>query len=301
VSLLLDVPAGGACMEQALRTGDPNSSWARGVEGEQETALRLSALGDEWSIYHALPIGPGRKDLDHLVIGPTGVFAINSKHRHDKDVHIEGGHIRYGLDWTNDTQSVGLDAQAASAALSNVSGSHVPVTGVISLVCPGSVHGDSGQSCAVLEADDLVDYLLSQPVIYNSSEVATLDAVVQAPGTWRGIRSNLNGIAERYHLEMDKAFGCHRTRALTQPVESRKPSVVLSRLAIACIWLSFLSLLGGLTIVPAWMCGIAAIRYRSGVQTGWKVAVCVSLLVTLPIALFWAIFYTGFYRAVLGM
>jgi len=54
----------------------------RGAEqpaGEQRTAGVLAGLGREgYLVLHAVPLSP-RKDIDHPVIGPTGIHAINTK------------------------------------------------------------------------------------------------------------------------------------------------------------------------------------------------------------------------------
>lgn len=54
--------------------------WEKGAEGESQTATALGALGEGWTIWHDLK-WPGRRfaNIDHLVIGPGGVFVIDSK------------------------------------------------------------------------------------------------------------------------------------------------------------------------------------------------------------------------------
>jgi hypothetical protein len=52
--------------------------WAWGALGEEWTAAELARLpADEWSIYHDVP--HGRSNWDHIVVGPAGVFVIDSK------------------------------------------------------------------------------------------------------------------------------------------------------------------------------------------------------------------------------
>lgn len=56
-------------------------SWRRGAEGEEEVARHLAKLPtDRWAVVHDLTIGARGANLDHLVIGPPGVFALNTKH-----------------------------------------------------------------------------------------------------------------------------------------------------------------------------------------------------------------------------
>lgn len=55
------------------------ASYRAGVAGEQRTAGVLAGLErNDYRVLHSVPLSP-RKDIDHLVIGPTGIWAINTK------------------------------------------------------------------------------------------------------------------------------------------------------------------------------------------------------------------------------
>jgi hypothetical protein len=55
-------------------------AWRRGVAGERRTARLLGQLeGQGWAVLHDLAVPGSRANLDHLVIGPGGVFVIDSK------------------------------------------------------------------------------------------------------------------------------------------------------------------------------------------------------------------------------
>jgi hypothetical protein len=56
-----------------------DASYRAGVAGEQRTAGVLAGLERiGYRVLHSVPLSP-RKDIDHLVIGPTGIWAINTK------------------------------------------------------------------------------------------------------------------------------------------------------------------------------------------------------------------------------
>ncbi len=79
------------------------ASWEEGAFGEEETAKQLGHLEREgWVVLHDL--ANGSANFDHVVIGPNGVFCLNSKwsayrleagpdgrllarHRYDEDVY----------------------------------------------------------------------------------------------------------------------------------------------------------------------------------------------------------------------
>ncbi len=54
--------------------------WRRGAEGEEATAAALAALPSSWVVIHDVA-WPGRKlaNIDHVVVGTSGVFVIDSK------------------------------------------------------------------------------------------------------------------------------------------------------------------------------------------------------------------------------
>jgi hypothetical protein len=54
--------------------------WLRGAAGEVATAARLDRLpARRWTVRHDLPIPGSRANVDHLVIGSTGVWVIDTK------------------------------------------------------------------------------------------------------------------------------------------------------------------------------------------------------------------------------
>jgi hypothetical protein len=66
----------------------------RGAEGESLTADILSALGPEWVVFHDQR-WPGRlrANIDHIVLGPGGIFVIDSKNW-SGDLRVDGHRLR---------------------------------------------------------------------------------------------------------------------------------------------------------------------------------------------------------------
>ncbi|MYT26199.1 NERD domain-containing protein [Streptomyces sp. SID7760] len=71
-----------------LRRSSDWDSWYAGLEGERRVGReleRLSPLG--WRVLHGIEKGNGG-DIDHLLIGPGGVFSINTKNHRGSSVWI---------------------------------------------------------------------------------------------------------------------------------------------------------------------------------------------------------------------
>jgi len=56
------------------------TAWRRGAAGERRTARLLDPLEQQgWAVLHDLALPGSQANLDHLVIGPGGVFVVDSK------------------------------------------------------------------------------------------------------------------------------------------------------------------------------------------------------------------------------
>jgi hypothetical protein len=63
-------------------TDDPatTAAWAKGAEGERRVAARLALLADlDVIVLHDRRIPGSRANIDHVVVGPSGVFVIDTK------------------------------------------------------------------------------------------------------------------------------------------------------------------------------------------------------------------------------
>jgi hypothetical protein len=63
-----------------FRPSEQARAWQRGAKGERQTARLLDRLGrDGYVSFHDLAMPHSPANLDHLVVGPSGVFVIDSK------------------------------------------------------------------------------------------------------------------------------------------------------------------------------------------------------------------------------
>ncbi|WP_189860651.1 nuclease-related domain-containing protein [Streptomyces poonensis] len=71
-----------------LRRPIEGDSWRKGLAGEQRVGAELDRLRRQgWRVLHSIPL-PRDVDLDHLLVGPGGVFSINTKHHANKAVWV---------------------------------------------------------------------------------------------------------------------------------------------------------------------------------------------------------------------
>lgn len=55
------------------------SSWIKGENGEKTVSKRIEGLPKGYYIFDNVTIPNGKGNIDHLVIGPTGIFLIETK------------------------------------------------------------------------------------------------------------------------------------------------------------------------------------------------------------------------------
>lgn len=68
--------------------------WRQGADGEEETAALLQPLHRRgWKCLHDLACPDSQANIDHLAVGPTGVFVIDSKKWRAGRVHVDDGRL----------------------------------------------------------------------------------------------------------------------------------------------------------------------------------------------------------------
>ncbi|MFE0536383.1 nuclease-related domain-containing protein [Streptomyces nigra] len=75
-------------VSRLLRRSSEWDSWRKGLAGERRVGAELNRLGRHgWRVLHSVPLAD-KVDIDHLLIGPGGVFSINTKHHHRRAVWV---------------------------------------------------------------------------------------------------------------------------------------------------------------------------------------------------------------------
>ncbi|MEU9338186.1 nuclease-related domain-containing protein [Streptomyces sp. NPDC048290] len=114
--------------------GSEIRSWSDGLVGERATGRRINRLRRRgWYVLHAVQWSTGA-DIDHLAIGPAGVFAINSKRHRGKTVWYGDTAITVNRAATRHIATSNSEARRIARALSRHCGADVPVRPVISVV-----------------------------------------------------------------------------------------------------------------------------------------------------------------------
>ncbi len=129
----------GAFVARTLDLKTDERAYRVGAAGEEAVGRRLEKLHKHgWKVLHSIPVGQGDSDLDHLLIGPGGVFTVNTKNHPGKRVWV-GQHV-VKVDGHNTTYLVKArhETERATRLLSAAVSWQVPVKAVL-VVLTGTV------------------------------------------------------------------------------------------------------------------------------------------------------------------
>lgn len=160
--------------EKAERLQKSAALWEQGAEGEVAVARALEALPEGWVALHDLP-WPGRQraNLDHVVVGPGGVFIVDAKNWSGRievrdQVLLQNGRKR---------ESTVASAAEAAIAVQAVVPSPALCMSVLCFVRDEPLTGCS-RDVLVCSTQNLADMLTSRPTALGPDDVrACVDAI----------------------------------------------------------------------------------------------------------------------------
>jgi hypothetical protein len=159
-----------------------------GADGEEATGEQLAALPGGWNVLHSVPVGCHGSDIDHIVIGPGGVFTINTKHHPNSSVWVAGDAFLVDGVRQAYVRNSRFEAKRAERLLTAVCAFVVPTTGVIAVV--GATKGfkvkeqPQGGSVHVVARRSLSRWLTDRPARLEPSEIECIFSLARRSTTW---------------------------------------------------------------------------------------------------------------------
>lgn len=163
-------------------------AWRLGDNGEVAVAKELRRLGPDWRVLHSVPVGSGDSDIDHVVIGPGGVFTVNAKNHPDASVWVGGDAFMVNGKRKPYVHSSRFEAQRAGRLLSAAAGLPVDATGVI------AVYGARGGytireqpkdgQVVVVARIEIAKWLARRPAVLAAEQVDAIYEAARRSTTW---------------------------------------------------------------------------------------------------------------------
>lgn len=159
-----------------------------GAAGEMKIGQRLTTLSDDWRVLHSVPVGSRGSDIDHVVIGPGGVFTINTKHHPDASIWVYHDVFKVNQHNQRYVPNARFEARRASNALTKTTGIGLTVTAIIAVVGAHKGFNVKAQPADgmvyVLGGKYLVPWLLRHAPILRADQVATIFEQARRSTTW---------------------------------------------------------------------------------------------------------------------
>ncbi|GEM_PF-86107 len=129
-----------------------------GAEGERLTAHQLKYIGSDYTVLHNRVVqgGGGRQQIDHLVVGPNGVFHIETKHWAGDIRFTAGGVDRSRQSYEQDPTAQLYRHEYVIKELLRANGMKAAVTGVICFSHPQCRVEGSSPAFVTVKLDRLV-------------------------------------------------------------------------------------------------------------------------------------------------
>lgn len=164
---------------------EASRSWYLGALGEREVGTLLAQLDPAWTVLHSVPVGTRGSDIDHLLVGPAGVFTLNSKFHEGARVWVGARRLLVAGQKTDHLRNATFEATRVTRTLAERTGLTVDAVPVIVLVRPGAVTvRQRPEKVVVLRERELVRWLRRRPAALSDEAVASLAAAAAHPATW---------------------------------------------------------------------------------------------------------------------
>ncbi|WP_314505995.1 nuclease-related domain-containing protein [uncultured Microbacterium sp.] len=164
---------------------EESQSWFRGAIGELEVGRLLDRLDDSWFVIHAVPIGTAGSDIDHLVIGPGGVFTINTKHHAGMKIWVASRRLLVSGQRTDHLRNAAFEAKRVAKVFARATGVPIEVTPIVAIVAARSITvRERPADVVVLTSDQLVRWLQRRLKVVGADRAAQLAEAALNPSTW---------------------------------------------------------------------------------------------------------------------
>ncbi|PKQ18766.1 MAG: hypothetical protein CVT68_01765 [Actinobacteria bacterium HGW-Actinobacteria-8] len=160
-------------------------SWRKGAVGEERMGARLAPLLDRgWRILHSVPVGSNGSDIDHVVIGPGGVFTLNTKNHAEGNVWVGSKRIMVNGQPVDHLRNSRHEARRASRILSARVGYTVEVWPVLAVMAARLTIKERPADVVVVGSRQVVQMLRRMSPVLTRAHIDAIYAVARRSDTW---------------------------------------------------------------------------------------------------------------------
>jgi hypothetical protein len=176
----------GTFLARVFDVKNDERAWRVGADGEEAVAARLASLEpDGWRVLHAVNVGSRGSDIDHVAIGPGGVYTLNTKAHLGHRVTVYEHAIlvdRYTKPYLWKSRH---EAGRATQLLTQTCGFAVTVTPLIVVLCDALTINKQPADVQVVGRRDIALWLRKRPVVLTTEEVNAIWEHARRSTTWQ--------------------------------------------------------------------------------------------------------------------
>lgn len=158
-------------------------AWRLGAGRERATAWWLGRLPEGWHQFNDIPVGERGANIDHVIVGPAGVFTVNAKNLTGA-VWVASRALLHNGHKTSYLPKAISEAKRAARLLSAVLGRPIEVRPVLAILADDWTIKEKPADVLVEAPRGVKDWLLRQPVVLSSADVIAICAAAAKPATW---------------------------------------------------------------------------------------------------------------------
>lgn len=175
----------------------PLSSSGRGAYrtalGERSVGNELDRLGPGWHVLHAIEVGENGAHLDHLVIGPAGVFIVEPAVHPGATVWVDSRAFLAGDHRHPYIRTMEYEIGRVERLLGGSVGAPLEVSGILAVVDPRQLTvGAPHRDVEVMRSSALVRWLRSRPARLSPTEVDRIARVAVRVSTWEASSASIH-------------------------------------------------------------------------------------------------------------
>jgi hypothetical protein len=159
-------------------------AWRQGARGEKLVADQLRRLPKAWRVFHDISIDGAGHNVDHLVVGPGGVFSLNTKNL-SGSVWVAERAVRVNYKPTDYLSKANWEGKQVSRRLSAAAGVPVRARPVIVVIADRLTVKAQPATVTVVGRRRITAWLQTQPSRLDETEIRFLVECVVDLSTWR--------------------------------------------------------------------------------------------------------------------
>ena len=182
----------GTFVTRALDMKTDERAWRVGAKGEETVGARLERLvGEGWWVLHAVPVGTRGSDIDHVLMGPGGVYTVNTKSHPGKKIWVSPHRVLVDGHKVEYLRNSRFEADRSRRLLTAALGWEPPVRAALVLLTgtliPDVTIKDGGpEDVLILDRMDVPRIFKRSPQRLTPEGVAEVFEIARRSTTWTG-------------------------------------------------------------------------------------------------------------------